>query len=168
MTVLRELVRSDAPAIRRVFAGEAVTYLGRPAMTGPEAEEYVARAIAWSAADPAEQFALGAESDCELIGVVRLRLVTPQHGRVGYIFREGSWNRGHATRAVRELVAFAFATLDLTSLGGRHHPGNPASGRVLTKAGFTRTGVVNGMTEYERLRGGEAGVPVGPVPCARK
>lgn len=166
--MLRDLVRSDAPAIRRVYAGAAVTYLGRPAMTGPEAEEYVARAIAWSAADPAEQFALGAESDGELIGVVRLRLVTPQYGRVGYVFREDRWGSGHATRAVRELVAFAFATLDLTSLGGRHHLGNPASGRVLVKAGFTRTGVLNGMTEYERPRGREASGPARPAPSPRR
>lgn len=150
---LRELSCSDAPAIRRVYAGAAVTYLGRPAMTAPEAEEYVARAMGWSAADPVEQFALGAETGGELIGVVRLRLVTPRHGRVGYVFREDRWGGGHATRAVRELAAFAFGTLGLTSLGARHHPGNPASGRVLTKAGFLRTGVLNGMIEYERPYG---------------
>ena len=94
--------------------------------------------------------------------------MTPQYGRVGYVFREDRWGSGHATRAVRELSAFAFGTLGLTSLGARHHPNNPASGRVLTKAGFTRTGVLNGMIAYERLRGGEAGVPIGPAPCTRK
>ncbi|MFF8566602.1 GNAT family N-acetyltransferase [Streptomyces albidoflavus] len=148
--MLRKLVSSDAPAICRIYAEGSVTYLGRPAMTGPEAERYVARWSVWPGADPAGQYALGAEVDGELIGVVRLRQVSPRCGRVGYVFREDRWGQGHATRAVQELVGFAFTTLGLTSLGGRHHPANLASGRVLAKAGFTRTGVLNGMVEYER------------------
>ena len=44
------------------------------------------------------------------------------------------------TEAVRALVPFGFETLTLTRLHGGHIAGNPASGRVMLKAGFKPTG----------------------------
>ncbi|MEU2430377.1 GNAT family N-acetyltransferase [Streptomyces sp. NPDC007861] len=148
LTALRPLTSSDAPAIRRVYSGAAVTFLGRPEMTGPEAEEYMVRVREWAAADPIEQYVLGVDVGGDLVGVVKLGRRPGGHGRLGCVLREDCWGRGYATSAVRQLVAFAFTTAGLESLGGKHHPGNPASGRVLTKAGFTRLGIRDGMIEY--------------------
>ncbi|MCG7523552.1 GNAT family N-acetyltransferase [Streptomyces sp. OfavH-34-F] len=146
--VLRNLVDADAPAVRRIYSGAAVSFLGRPEMTAREAEEYVRRVRQWAAADPVEQYILGVEHAGDLVGVVKLGRRPGGHGRVSYVLREDSWGRGHATQAVRELVAFAFTAGGFDSLGAKHHPGNPASGRVLAKAGFTRLGTRNGMVEY--------------------
>ncbi|WP_267246156.1 GNAT family N-acetyltransferase [Streptomyces sp. PR69] len=148
MTVLRPLTASDAPVIRHIYSGAAVTFLGRPAMTGPEAEEYVLRVQEWACADPIEQYILGVDIGGDVVGVVKLGRRPGGHGRVSYILREDCWGRGYATDAVQELVTFAFTTAGLSSLGAKHHPDNPASGRVLTKAGFTRLGTRNGMLEY--------------------
>ncbi|MEV6393767.1 GNAT family N-acetyltransferase [Streptomyces sp. NPDC051907] len=148
VTALRPLASSDAPAIRRIYSGTAVTFLGRPEMTDPEAEEYVVRVREWAAADPIEQYILGVDIGGDLVGVVKLGRRPGGHGRLSYVVRGDCWDRGYATSAVRDLVVFAFTTAGLESLGAKHHPGNPASGRVLTKAGFTRLGIRHGMIEY--------------------
>ncbi|MET9427017.1 GNAT family N-acetyltransferase [Streptomyces sp. NPDC003036] len=148
MITLRPLIYSDAPAIRRIYSGAAVRFLGRPAMTDKEAEEYVVRVQEWAAAEPVEQYILGVDVAGELIGVVKLGRRPNGHGRLGYVLREDCWGRGYATSAVQELVVFAFTSFGLESLGGKHHAENPASGRVLTKAGFTRLGIRDGMIAY--------------------
>ncbi|NJP48401.1 GNAT family N-acetyltransferase [Actinacidiphila epipremni] len=148
MIVLRALVPTDAPAVRRVYSGAAVTFLGRRAMTDREAVEYVLHAAEWAAADPTVQYVLGVDVAGDLLGLVKLGHRPGGHGRVGYVLRDDSWGRGYATAAVRELARFAFTNAGFLSLGAKHHPGNTASGRVLVKAGFTRLGIRDGMVEY--------------------
>ncbi|HEX5569510.1 MAG TPA: GNAT family N-acetyltransferase, partial [Streptomyces sp.] len=47
----------------------------------------------------------------------------------------------------KHAVRFAFTTAGLDRLEATYHPANPASGRVLTKAGFTRTGTSDRRTQ---------------------
>ncbi|MEU8764901.1 GNAT family N-acetyltransferase [Streptomyces sp. NPDC048659] len=140
MIRLRGLVSDDAPAVRRVYSGAAVSFLGRPAMTDREAVAYVLRA--------ARREVYGVDDDGDLVGLVKLDRRPGAHGRLSYVVREDRWGRGYATEAVRRLVSLAFGTAGLVSLGAGHHPGNPASGRVLAKAGFTRLGPRDGVVEY--------------------
>ncbi|MER8047111.1 GNAT family N-acetyltransferase [Streptomyces sp. NPDC094032] len=148
MIALRPLADADAPAIRRVYSGATITFLARPAMTSQEAEDYVVRVREWAAADPVEQYILGVDVAGDLVGVVKLGRRPDGHGRVSYVLREDCWGQSYATKAVKELVVFAFTTAGLDSLGAKHHPDNPASGRVLAKVGFTRLGIQRGMIEY--------------------
>ncbi|MER6912537.1 GNAT family N-acetyltransferase [Streptomyces sp. NPDC000594] len=162
MISLRALLPSDAPAVRRVYSGAAVEFLGRPAMTGPEAEEYVARARESATVEPVERYVLGVDEAGEVVGIVKLtgRWGRPGgHGRVGYVLREDCWGRGYATSAVHQLVAFAFTVAGFTSLGARHHPANLASGRVLTKTGFTLIGPAPPAARAEYVRLHLAGKP---------
>ncbi|MFI5638308.1 GNAT family N-acetyltransferase [Streptomyces goshikiensis] len=148
MLTLRNLALDDAAAIRRIYSGNAVTYLGRPEMTETEADKYVAQVQQWAAADPVQQYILGVDVAGDLVGVVKLGRRRGNHGRVSYVLREDCWGNGHATASVRELVTFACTTAGFASLGAKHHPDNPASGRVLAKAGFTCAGIKAGMVEY--------------------
>ncbi len=62
------------------------------------------------------------------------------HGtEIGYWIEPASWNRGFATEAVRGLLSVAHMAGHRRVLG-RHAADNPASGRVLRKAGFCPTG----------------------------
>jgi RimJ/RimL family protein N-acetyltransferase len=56
---------------------------------------------------------------------------------VGYWFGRPYWGRGYATEALRAFVKLADA---LGGLEAGHFVDNPASGRVLEKAGFAYTG----------------------------
>ncbi|GAA2433208.1 hypothetical protein GCM10010433_37310 [Streptomyces pulveraceus] len=149
MILLRPITSADAPAIRRIYSGAAVTFLGRPPMTGQEAEEYAARVQAWARAAPVDQYVLGVDIGGDLmVGLVKLGRRSGRYGRVSYVLRDDCWGHGYATAAVRELADFAFTTARFRSLGAKHHPDNHASGRVLIKAGFTRLGTQQGMIEY--------------------
>jgi RimJ/RimL family protein N-acetyltransferase len=53
-----------------------------------------------------------------------------------------AWGQGYATEAARAMLGVA-RILDHARIGARHFLDNPASGRVLEKAGFRRSGRVN-------------------------
>jgi len=55
---------------------------------------------------------------------------------VGYWLGEPFWGRGIATRAVRALTEWVFATTPLVRLYAHVFEWNPASARVLEKAGY--------------------------------
>ncbi len=111
-------------------------------MTGEDAERYIERIQAWAKEEPVVHHVLGIDHAGDLVGVVKLRRVGT-HGRVSYVLREDTWGSGYATEAVKQLVVYAFTTASLDSLGAKHHPNNPASGRVLTKVGFECVGTSN-------------------------
>jgi RimJ/RimL family protein N-acetyltransferase len=57
---------------------------------------------------------------------------------VGYWLGPTAWGHGYATEAVRALTEYVFQETDLQRLEARVFEWNPASCRVLEKAGFTR------------------------------
>jgi RimJ/RimL family protein N-acetyltransferase len=70
---------------------------------------------------------------------------------LGYWLVPSAWERGYATEAARALLSVA-PMLGHVRIGARHFVDNPASGRVLEKLGFHRTGDIG-----DRHRLGRAG-----------
>ncbi len=92
---------------------------------------------------PVMNFAIATSNDDEAIGSIGLTLQEDVHrrsGEIGYWLAEPFWGRGIATRAVRALTEYAFTNFDLVRLYANVFEWNPASGRVLEKAGFTLEG----------------------------
>lgn len=61
---------------------------------------------------------------------------------LGYWLGERYWGRGLATASVRSILPYAFEELGLLRVFAAVFDFNPASGRVLEKAGFVREGVL--------------------------
>lgn len=59
---------------------------------------------------------------------------------VGYMFGKPYWGQGYASEALNGLIGWAEDDLGATTLTAGHFEDNPASGRVLAKAGFVLTG----------------------------
>ena len=81
----------------------------------------------------------------EAIGGIGVTLQHDVHRRsaeIGYWLAEPYWGRGIATRALRAFTSYAFATFDLIRLYGTVFEWNPASARVLEKAGFSYEGLL--------------------------
>jgi [ribosomal protein S5]-alanine N-acetyltransferase len=136
---LRDLLPGDITAVQSIYSGASVTFTrGRP-MTTAEATACVTTAITQAQTVPRERWCFGVTAGDELIGLIKLRDRGAGHAALSYILREDSWGRGYGTAAVRQAVAYTFTATCLDRLSAKHHPGNPASGRVLAKAGFTRT-----------------------------
>jgi RimJ/RimL family protein N-acetyltransferase len=83
--------------------------------------------------------------------------------QLGYWIAREHWGRGYATEAVRALLGLA-RTLGHRKLVAKHFTDNPASGRVLRKAGFRPTGEVR--LSYSLARGGEAPAAVHAIELA--
>ena len=59
---------------------------------------------------------------------------------LGYWIGVPYWNSGYCTEAARAVITYGFETYDLHKITSRHMVINPASGRVMEKAGMTREG----------------------------
>lgn len=76
------------------------------------------------------------------VGVCGLKPYKPAERihELGYHLLPSAWGHGYATEAAAAVVEHAFGTLGAAALFAGHHPDNVASGRVLEKLGFARTG----------------------------
>lgn len=139
MISLRELTLADTLAVRRIYGASSVKYLPRVALTAETATSWVTDRIAERHAMPRTLYCFGIDHADDLVGVIKLRRARTS-AALSYILRDDAWGHGYATTAVALVLDFASTTLDLASVDAKHHPDNHASGRVLVKSGFTRTG----------------------------
>jgi RimJ/RimL family protein N-acetyltransferase len=81
----------------------------------------------------------------ELVGAITLRLeLDDARADLGYWIGVPFWRHGYATEAVRTMLEYGFATLGLHRIHASHLTRNPASGRVMQKAGMRLEGVQRG------------------------
>ena len=104
-----------------------------------------ADADAWlthvSAQSPVASFAIVV--DGHAVGGIGLEPGTDVHRRsaeIGYWLGEPFWGRGIATEALRAVTEYAFRTFDICRLEAAVFEWNPASARVLEKAGYRLEG----------------------------
>ena len=101
-----------------------------------------ADARAWfaiRAADTGNPHNFAIEFEGGAIGGIGLEFFSDVHrltAEIGYWLGEPFWGRGFATIAVRAVTAYAFATFDLERIHATVYDWNPASARVLEKAGY--------------------------------
>ncbi|HEY0008726.1 MAG TPA: GNAT family protein [Tepidisphaeraceae bacterium] len=74
-----------------------------------------------------------------------------RRAELGYWIGVPHWGRGYCTEAAVAVVEFGFNQLGLRKVTCRHLACNPASGRVMAKAGMVREGVLR----EEALKDGE-------------
>ncbi|MDY0019502.1 MAG: GNAT family protein [Anaerolineae bacterium] len=167
--LLRDWQRADALAITSYANNPKIAANlrdGFPHPYGPsDAEAFLARAMAMQ---PPTFFAIANET--EAIGSIGLMLGQDVHrltAEMGYWLAEPFWGRGIMVQAVTVVVAYAFTTLGLNRVYAEPYTSNPASARVLEKAGFQLEGILrasvlkNGkvldQAMYARIRPGIAG-----------
>ncbi len=91
--------------------------------------------------EPETNFAIAV--DGELVGTIGLHVgddVYRQSAEIGYWLGEDYWGRGIATEAVSVLTDWAFANLGLLRIYALVFEANPASVKVLEKAGYSLEG----------------------------
>lgn len=93
--------------------------------------------------DPLINFAIAI--DDQVVGGIGLELrqaVYRKTATLGYWLSEELWGRGIMPQAVQLVTQYAFEQLDLIRLQASIYSKNPASMRVLEKAGYVKEGVM--------------------------
>lgn len=146
MVTLRDLTLGDAPALTRVYSGASIRHTTGKPLTLDQAHEKIRTALA-RAADPPCAVELGHPHRRRADRPDLPAPTNPGHGH-----HQLHPPRGHLGQRLRhhtahQVVTVAFTTAGLNRLEAMHHPDNPASGRVLVKAGFARVGTADPDTE---------------------
>jgi ribosomal-protein-alanine N-acetyltransferase len=141
---LRPLRREDAPAIARHANNPNVAMHLRDRFPHPYSTGDALSFFEYAAQTPAECVAcidLGGEA----AGAIGLQFRTDIErcsAELGYWLGEPFWGRGIATAAIRCFLSWAMPRFELTRAYAEVFADNPASARVLEKAGFVRVGML--------------------------
>ena len=89
-------------------------------------------------------FAIEYRENRKMIGTIGFMWINREYrsAEVGYSLNRSYWNRGIMTEALDEVLRYGFEQLRLNRIEAQHETDNPASGRVMEKAGMVREGVL--------------------------
>ncbi len=140
---LRRWLRSDIDALVRYANNRNVWINLRDRIPHPY---NTADAEAWIAfnerqGEPIHNFAIDLKG--EAIGAIGFEPMSDVHrltAAIGYWIGEPFWGRGIATAALERATTYGFTTLGLERIEAYVFSNNPASARILEKAGYTFEG----------------------------
>lgn len=78
----------------------------------------------------------------ELIGTIDVSVKYSKFGTcsIGYCYGDAYWGKGYATEALKAVIKYLFEECEAELIYAEHMENNPASGRVMEKAGLTYEG----------------------------
>jgi [ribosomal protein S5]-alanine N-acetyltransferase len=138
---LRDWSFNDAPSLAKYANNRKIWQNMRDGFPYPYTEKDAQGWIHIAMARSGTAFAIATET--EVIGAIDFRPQTDVYRKsaeVGYWLAEPYWGHGIATMALTRLTKYAFATFNLVRLYACVFAWNPASARVLEKAGFKMEG----------------------------
>lgn len=143
---LRAFTLADANRVQQLAGAFAVAdttgHMPHPYEDGM-AEDWVGGLDAEFDVKEAATFAITLRDTGELVGAIGLTIHShDQHAELGYWLGVPYWNRGYMTEAARAILQFAFENLKLNRVYASHFARNPASGRVMQKAGMHYEGTL--------------------------
>lgn len=135
---LRPWLASDSESLLQVANNRNIAKFMADTFPHPYNEEHANKFIAFANKDePIHIFAIDVDGKAVGgIGVHPQEGIQQKNAELGYWLGEEYWGKGIATAAVKEMILFAFKTYNIDRLFGRTFGNNPASQKVLEKAGF--------------------------------
>jgi len=142
--IIRDWQMEDAPSIAKYANNKKIWMNLRDAFPHPyriqDAESFILRIIE---TDPRTVFAIANQSEAiGSIGLIPGKDVHRYTAEIGYWLAEPFWRKGIMTQAVQSLTDYAIHDLKMHRVFAEPYATNPASARVLDKAGFTCEGVL--------------------------
>ena len=143
--VLRPFQSGDAQAVQRLAGdrrvADAATTIPHPYPDGA-AEAWIATHTPSFIAGTEVTYAVTLLDGGSLVGTVSLLDISKKHARaeLGYWTGVEYWGSGYCTEAVCRLIPFAYEHLGVTKIVARCLARNPASARVMEKAGLKKEG----------------------------
>lgn len=143
---LRQLLFEDAQAIHRLLEdrriAETTQNIPYPYPEGG-AERFIRNTHANFEDGAGYSFAIVHKAENAFMGVVGIH---PNHAHksaeIGYWLGVPYWGQGYMTEAVWRVLRFGFEALELNRIFASYYVDNPASGRVMEKAGMRYEGTM--------------------------
>jgi len=142
--ILRPFALTDGPTVRELAGNikiaENTLNMPYPYPEG-EAEKWIATHAAEFSGKRNLVLAICKKDDSTLVGCIGLQLnLYVGNAELGYWIGEPYWKNGYATEAAREMIRFGFEKLGLHKVFAHVYVTNPASAKVLRKAGMKQEG----------------------------
>jgi ribosomal-protein-alanine N-acetyltransferase len=87
----------------------------------------------------------------QLLGAIGLVKIDGLQGELGYWLGEPYWDKGYGTEAAKAIIQFSFEKLRLRLITAEHLISNPASGKVMQKAGMYHVETTKKPDRYGKL-----------------
>ncbi|MEW6509494.1 MAG: GNAT family N-acetyltransferase [Bacteroidota bacterium] len=153
--LLRKPVAEDAKEVTEAYAHDAdVTRFltWRPDQTPEEIAAFVERArLGWEQGT-AFTWSILLKETRALIGMIDAR-VDAYMLNVGYVLARGHWNKGYATEALRAVIEWSDREGEIYRVWAVCAVDNPASARVMEKAGMQREGILRRWMVFPNIGG---------------
>ena len=145
--ILRPFVMTDAPVMFKNWASdpEVAKYVTWPAHSSVEVTRMVLRD--WTDGYERKNYykwAITLKEGGTLIGDISVGTMKEQicSAEIGYCMGRAWWGGGLMTEALEAVIRFMIEQVGMNRLEARHDTNNPASGRVMAKAGMTYEGTL--------------------------
>jgi ribosomal-protein-alanine N-acetyltransferase len=155
--VARRLSEEDVPTIFKTYASDerVARYMTWPVATEvAHVQAFVSGAVASWPAGTAYEFAVVEQASGEIVGGCGMHQYekgNDSHYVFGYCFAARVWGQGYATEIARALVAWFDGCDDVVRFAAWVDLENPASARVLEKAGLEREGILRRWIVHPNL-----------------
>ncbi len=142
--LLRPFQLADAQRVEELAGNAAIAdttmHIPHPYPTGLAAEWISRHAANWEEGRSVT-FAIVRRQDEVLMGAISLGF-DPENesAEMGYWLGKPYWNHGYTTEAARAVIRFGFEVVGLNRIFAQYFMRNPASGRVMAKAGMQYEG----------------------------
>ncbi len=142
--LLRSFTLDDVDAVQKLASAKEVaanTLTIPHPYTAKDAEEWIRPQREQFENGENATFAITQKSSGELIGAIGL-VINQEHqfAELGYWIGKPFWNQGYCTEAALTIIHYGFKSMGLHRIFARVFKRNPASGRVLEKAGMQYEG----------------------------
>jgi [ribosomal protein S5]-alanine N-acetyltransferase len=146
MVELRKLKADDIDAVHGLVSRmEVVRHMLLPLCSWAESEKFLRDALVEDPSDPWRSIVRGISESGneEVVGLCGLVMLGgAEEGEVWYLVKPETWGKGIATDALKQLLNLGFGELGLHRIWATCLPENPASARVLEKAGMRKEGLL--------------------------
>lgn len=95
------------------------------------------------------------KSNHQIIGNISVIKSSSKHSNceLGYVYGSKYWGRGYATEALKKVIDYLINECEFHLVEAKHHASNPASGRVMEKAGMKKDGVLRERRKNKVVEG---------------
>ena len=121
--------------------------LWRPHDSFETTKEYIAAQMLRNRTGAELSWVIAPSGTEEAIGMVSL-VPDGHRAEIGYVLMRSRWGQGITTAAVRLVIDWAFSATSLQRIYATCAVANPASARVMAKAGMQREGILRGWHRF--------------------